>query len=232
VEKITWISFGLGEGVLSLSLVISIISLCMLSPCLGVGMLKVFVSIFSICIWLNLMYKGDFRVKASFGWLTGVYFTLVLGLAALGFFRVEEEKAEGLVVFGFESAEGFVEGVGGFVRSVEGFMEGVFFVSFSFNSCFWFTSWVMTYFICFSSTWCLLTFWLKSLSSFAIFSLYTFLIFSTYSLTGVATIAAYVLVTGTAVIIFGSVTMSKLEDDEGIGKKVEGKESRRERKRG
>jgi hypothetical protein len=48
VEKVIWISFGLGQGVLSSMLVISIISFCMLFPCLGVGVLKISVSIFSI----------------------------------------------------------------------------------------------------------------------------------------------------------------------------------------
>jgi hypothetical protein len=42
------ISFGLGEGVLSSKLFISVISFCMLFPYLGVRVLKVLVSIFSI----------------------------------------------------------------------------------------------------------------------------------------------------------------------------------------
>jgi hypothetical protein len=129
VRKVIWILFGLGEGMLSSSLFTSIISFCILSPCLGVGVLKISISILSIWIWLNLMYEGDFRVKASFRYLTGVYLTLV-GWVVLGFFRAGEERAGeeragkeragGLVVF---SVEGFVKGAKGFVRGAEGFMH-------------------------------------------------------------------------------------------------------------
>jgi hypothetical protein len=48
VRKVIYISFGLGEGVLKLRLVISFISLCILSSCLDLRVLKFSISIFSI----------------------------------------------------------------------------------------------------------------------------------------------------------------------------------------
>jgi hypothetical protein len=71
-------------------------------------------------------------------------------LVAFGFLRVGEEGVDGLVVVDFERVESFVRGGVGFV-------EGVVLVSLSSNSCFWFTSWVIMYFIYFSSDWCCLT---------------------------------------------------------------------------
>jgi hypothetical protein len=138
-----------------------------------------------------------------------VYLTLI-GLVELGFLRVGEKGVVDLLVIGFW------EGVGGLVMSGAG---GAFFANISFNCCFSFTRCVMTIFICLSSSWCLLAFWLRSLSSLAIFSLYTFLIFSTCSLTGVATTAAYVLEESGPVIGFSGMTMlmSKSEGDDGMG---------------
>jgi hypothetical protein len=48
VENVILVLFGLGESVLSSKLFISAIFFCMLSPCLGVRVLKISVSIFSI----------------------------------------------------------------------------------------------------------------------------------------------------------------------------------------
>jgi hypothetical protein len=70
--------------------------------------------------------------------LTGIYFTFDLLLVVFGFLRVEEERADGLVVTDFKETEGFVKGRVGFV-------EGVVLASLSFNSCFWFTSWVILF---------------------------------------------------------------------------------------
>jgi hypothetical protein len=76
--------------------------------------------------------------------LTGVYFTFVI----FGFLSVGEEGVDGLVVF---------KEVGSFVGSGRGFARSVFLASLSSNSCFWLTNWVIIYFICFFSDWCLLT---------------------------------------------------------------------------
>jgi hypothetical protein len=84
------------------------------------------------------MNNRDLRVNASFGLAMGMYFTFDLGLANISFLRVGEEEVGGLVVAGFEGAGGFV--------------VGVVFTSFSSSSYFWFTSCVMMYFICFSSS--------------------------------------------------------------------------------
>jgi hypothetical protein len=53
-------------------------------------------------------------------------FTFDLGLAGLGFLRVEEEETGGLVVVGFEKTVGFVWSA----------VESAVFASFSSNSCF------------------------------------------------------------------------------------------------
>jgi hypothetical protein len=53
VGKVIWISFVSDEDVLISRLFISLISFCIMFPCLGVGVLKFSISILSIWIWLN-----------------------------------------------------------------------------------------------------------------------------------------------------------------------------------
>jgi hypothetical protein len=113
-------SFINDEGVFISSLFISLISFCIRSPCLGVGVSKFSVSIFSIWIWLNLMKEGVFRVKTSFGYLSGMNLTLL----ELGFFKLGEEW------IGLGGEKGFVIGAG----------DGVIFANLSSNSCFCLTS--------------------------------------------------------------------------------------------
>jgi hypothetical protein len=71
--------------------------------------LKTSALILSIWIWLYLMNVGILRVSASFGVVSGIYFTLDLGLDELGFLRVGDEETGGFVLTVFE--RGFVVGV-------------------------------------------------------------------------------------------------------------------------
>jgi hypothetical protein len=116
----------LSVSVLSFILFISFISLSLLSFCLGIGVLKFFFSILSICIWLNLMNARVFKVKASFADMF-LKFEVCLEFEELGFLKVGEE------------------GTGGFVI-------GLFFIIFFSSSSFYLTNnWIIIVFIRFSS---------------------------------------------------------------------------------